>query len=398
MNKQIDTLIERVKTIAEADKFRKLREDPPRVQVMVGLGRSLMGRTLGYNMIEYFQDMEVRLSAQLRSKIFSFENMDDDTIIKPEVGYDYGAAGTLPNTMFGVPPVFDLEKDPFCSLQPVISEPSDLSKMKRPDFFETDPMPLVHQKYQELCKLVDGRLRVSFPGWSRSPWSVATFLRGFTELYMDVVERPDFVRELLDFIVECRISWEKQRCDFLGIEEMSLEEEKTWYSNCYVDYRSVHVSDYYSDEVDGSLISPEIYASVVYPAELKLAQFYGRVRYYHSCGNLTPLLPTLLGLPGLQVLHVSSWTDLAEAYRQADPSIVLQEVLHPEDDVLNADADRIRAQVHEIMDTVPDRRLLICADAIYEGEISKVQKWLKIAREVVQEMQESQPGLDEGAG
>jgi hypothetical protein len=398
MNKKIDTLIDRVITITGADKYRRLRERPPRVQVMVGLGRSLMGRMLGYNMIEYFHDMEVRLSAQLRSKIFSFENMDDDTIIKPEVGYDYGAAGTLPNTMFGVPPVFDLEKDPFCSLQPVISKPGDLSKLKRPDFFETDPMPLVHKKYQELSALVDGRLRVTFPGWSRSPWSVAVFLRGFTELYMDVVERPEFVRELLDFIAECRISWEKQRCDFLDIGEKSLEEEKTWYSNCYVDYRPVHVSDYFSDEVDGSMLSPEMYASVVYPSELKLARFYGQVRYYHSCGNLTPLLPKLLDLPGIRMLHVSSWTDLAEAYRQANPSVVLQKVLHPEDDVMKAGEDRIRAQIHDIMKTVPDRKLLICADAIYEGDVSKVQRWLTIAREVVQETLGQQTSPAEGLG
>ncbi len=391
MNKQIDSLIERVKTIAEDDKYEMLRKRPPRVQVMVGLGRSLMGKTLGYNMIDYFHNMEVRLSAQLRSKIFSFENIDDDTVIKPEVGYDYGAAGTLPNTMFGVPPVFDSEKDPFCSLQSVISEPSDLRKLKIPDFFETDPMPLVHKKYQELCTLVDGRLRVTFPGWSRSPWSVATFLRGFTPLYMDIVERPGFVRELLDFIAECRISWEKQRCDFLNIEAMGLDNEKTWYSNCYVDYRPVQVSDYYSDEVDGSMMSPEMYATVVFPSELKLARFYGQVRYYHSCGNLTPLLPTLLELPGIQMLHVSSWTDLAEAYRQVAPSIVLQKAVHPQDDVMDADEDRIRAQTRDIMALVSDRRLLICADAIYGGEVSKVQTWLRIAKEVVREAQGQTP-------
>jgi hypothetical protein len=389
MKSEIDFLIERVRAIAAEPRFLALRERPPRVQVMVGLGRSLMGRVLGYNMIDYFQDMEVRLSAQLRSKIYSFENIPDDTIIKAEVGYDYGAAGTLPNTMFGVPPVFDREKDPFCSLQPVISEPSDLKKLKVPDFFETAPMPLVHEKYRELCALVDGRLRVTFPGWSRSPWSVATFLRGFTELYMDVVERPDFVRELLDFIAECRISWEKQRCDFLELDVPGVAEQTAWYSNCYVDYRPVHISDYYSDEVDGAMLSPEIYTAVVFPSELKLANFYGRVRYYHSCGNLTPLLPTLLKLPGIEMLHVSSWTDLAEAYRQADPSIVLQKVLHPQDDVLDADEERIRAQIHDILTVVPDRKLLICADAIYEGEPSKVQTWLRIAREVVGEMTKS---------
>jgi hypothetical protein len=379
----IDDLIRQVQAISRSQKYERLRHSPPRVQVMVGLGRSLMGKHLGYNMRDYFTNMEVRLIGQLKSKILSFGMIDDDTVIAPEVGYDYGPSGTLECGLFGVPSVFTEDRDPFCASQPVIREHADLGRLKLPDFYESEPMPFVHQKYRELCSLVDKRLHVTFPGWSRSPWSVATFLRGFNELYMDVVDDPSFVRDLLDFIVECRVHWETQRCEFMGTHPRDGDAPGNWFSNCYVDYRSVHVSDFYSDEVDGNMISADAYEKVVFPSELKLAQFYGGVRYYHSCGNLTTLLDTLTNLPRLNILHVSSWTNLSVAYAKCPPSITLQKAMHPQDDVMKAVEPKIRAQVGEILATVPDRKLLICADAIYEGDIDKVKTWLQVARDVV---------------
>ena len=124
---------------------------------------------------------------------------------------------------------------------------------------------------------------------------------------------------------------------------------------------------------------------IVFPAELKLSQFYGGVRYYHSCGNLTPFLDTLLRLPNLKILHVSSWTDLQTAYEKSDQTVILQKVMHPKEDVLDADESQIKAHVRAILATVPDRVLHICADAIYSGDIEKVKSWLQTTKEVVNE-------------
>jgi len=377
---ELDALCARVKEISSSEKMRRLRTSPPRVQVMVGLGRSLMARLLGFSMIDYYQSAETRLFAHLKSKIFLSENFDDDTVVEPVVGYDYGAAGTLEATMFGVPPVFDREKDPFVSVAPVLREPGDLGRLRLPDFFETPPMPHVHAKYGEMKKILDGRLPVSFPGWVRGTWSIACFLRGFTELYMDLMDRPDFVVELLDFIAESRISWEKQRSAFLGI---GPDDPANMFTNCYDDYRRVHVSDHYSDEVDGALLSPDMYRDLVYPSEKKLADFYGGVRYYHSCGNLTPMLDTLPTLPNLRILHISSWTDLGKAHEIAPPSVILQKVPHPEDDVLNADEKTIRKQIEGFLAAVPGRKLWKCADAINGGDVEKIKRWLTVAKDTV---------------
>ena len=135
------------------------------------------------------------------------------------------------------------------------------------------------------------------------------------------------------------------------------------------------------------MLSPEGYEEFLFPSEKQLADFYGRVRYYHSCGNLTPFLNTLPRLRNLTMLHVSSWTDLVTACNKTDPRVILQKVMHPEDDVLHATDEQIEKQIEVIAAAVPDRNLWICADALYDGDIEKVKNWLKIAKKVVSRYQ-----------
>jgi uroporphyrinogen-III decarboxylase len=243
-------------------------------------------------------------------------------------------------------------------------------------------MQKFHKDYEKLKELVAGRLSVTFPGWVRGTWSLALFFRGFTQMYYDVYDNPNFVKEFLDFLAEARISWEKQRCEFLGKKPTDLD---NWFSNNYVDYRFVHASDQYSDEVDGNMISRESYKELIFPSEKKVADFYGRTFYYHSCGNLTKILDPLATLPNLGILHVSSWTDLKTAREMTGENVIIQKVLHPEDEVMHATPEKIRSRTREILEAIPDRKLWICADAIYSGDVEKVKQWVTVCKETVAE-------------
>ena len=78
-------------------------------------------------------------------------------------------------------------------------------------------------------------------------------------------------------------------------------------------YRPSSSSAQYNDEVDGALFSAQTYRDFVLPYERQLAEFYGGVSYYHSCGTMTKLFPDLLTLPNFYRLHVSQSSDLASA-------------------------------------------------------------------------------------
>jgi hypothetical protein len=98
----------------------------------------------------------------------------------------------------------------------------------------------------------------------------------------------------MNFITESRIRWEKERASFLGM--------------------STHHPHVDSDEVDCGVISPKIYREFILPYERRLADFYGgEIFYYHSCGNLTLILDSVLSIPGLKRIEISPWTDLKKA-------------------------------------------------------------------------------------
>jgi hypothetical protein len=196
---------------------------------------------------------------------------------------------------------------------------------------------------------------------------------------MDLACDPGFVVELLDFIVESRIAWEKQRCAFLGIEVQ--DQSKDWQ---YVVYRRISSGDEFNDEVDGNLFSPATYADYIFPAEKKLRDFYGSLRYYHSCGNMTPFLPKLKEL-GPQLMHISQSTDVAAANAIFGPETAFQCCMHPVDEVIAADEDRMRQAIAQRLDALPTRRAEIWADALYQGghdTLDKALRWLRTAREL----------------
>lgn len=373
--KDLGALLDRFAALADSPRNRRLAASEARISFHVGLGRSVWKRVLGFSLLDYFEKPEVTVEAQLRWKLFWHDSIPDDTPIAGELGLDYGVA--LEPSLFGVGQHFSEDTDPMYA-EPVIKERGDLGKLRIPDFRSSGLMPRIHRHYDEMVRLAAGKVPVRFPGWARGPWSVACMLRGFNELYLDVADDPGFVRELLDFIVESRIAWERQRCAFLGIDVTDKAYE--WQ---YVVYRRVTNSEMFNDEVDGALFSPDTYAGVILPAERKLRDFYGATRYYHSCGNMTPFLPALRALEP-ELMHISRSTDAAVADAVFPASTRFQCCMHSIDDVLDADEARMASSIASILSAIgKERRVEVWADAIYRGgldSIDKVQAWLRAAR------------------
>jgi uroporphyrinogen-III decarboxylase len=301
----------------------------------------------------------------LRWKLLFHREIRDDTPITFEVGFDMGVA--LEPSLFGVAPVFRKADDPWYG-DPVLNEPEDLKKLELPDFFKSGIMPQVHRLHAGINDLVQDRIPVRFPGWARGPWSVACMLRGFTPLYLDLIENPEFVHGLMQRIVEARMQFERQRCAYLGIDIGSAE--YTW---PYVVYRPTANSAQYNDEVDGNLISAKTHAEFILPYEKQLAEFYGGLSYYHSCGNMSPFFAGLATLPNLGKIHVSHASELKDAIR-AGGFAVLEKSLNPYDDVLDATEGHVRDKLARIRETYPGPNLEIWADAIYVGGRDTVEK------------------------
>ena len=369
---EMKELVHRVKDIAE----QSSRKETPGTPVYVGLARPWFADRFGVDLVQYFTDAELCLRTQLMAKIFKHDHVPDDNVIKPVVGLDF--ATTLEASLFGVEPIYRPGQEP-CFGAPVIKEKSDLDRLELPDFYRSGIMPQVHRMYARMQELVDGELEISFPGWARGPWSVACMLRGFTEIYIDLMEDPDFVHRLMQFLVKAKLHYERERAKFLGVD---MKEQPTW-KYIYMDYREVGPSDLYNDEVDGALFSVDTYREFIFPYEEQLAKSYGGCRYYHSCGKMDTLLPQVGQLPGLKIVHVSAWTDVVKARAAVPEGTTLQVVMHVQDDVMDATEPHMRERLMKVVDACRGVPFIICADTINNGPIEKVQEWLAIAREVL---------------
>jgi uroporphyrinogen-III decarboxylase len=376
----LERLIDEVNKIGQQNKQRTLLDKE--IRIMVGIGRGALASKLGFNLIDYFRDPGYCLKYQLEQKLFLYENFNNaDNQVDATVGIDFGVG--LEASLFVMQVLFYSQKDPMYG-DPIIEKEGDLGKLKYPDFYQSGLMPEVHRFYSRFKSLLNGKLKVTFPGWARGPWSMAQILRGFTQLSLDIMDRPQFVHRMMSFLTNARIKWEQQRAKFLGED---FKDKKYRWKYYYVDYRPANHSDLYNDEVDGNLFSPEVYKEFIFPYENKLSHFYGGIRYYHSCGNLIPFLDYLKKLPGLEKLHIGPWTDLKVAKTKLNHKIRLQKCMNPEDDIFSCNEKEMRQKIIKIIQDGKGTKLDICADAIHSpsSDLEKVKSWVKMVHEFCKE-------------
>ncbi len=366
-----------IETYQSEENQRRLHA-PDRIRFITGIGRSVFSKAFGFRTMEYYNNPEICLRAQLQWKLYTYHVIRDSNYFDLDVGIDYSTA--YEPSLFGMQYLHSEGMEPTYG-NSILEEAADYRNLELPDFYKSGLMPKVHEMYQALQELCGKKLRVFFPGWSRGPWSTATIIRGFQGIFEDALVEPEDLHELMQFVVDSRIHWENQRCQFLGIDPT----DRT-YRWKYIAYRHNFNSDMFEDEVDGKMFSKKIFDEFVLPYTEQLCDYYGGIGYYHSCGDLTNFFPSMypaLDIFGLQ--HVSSWTDYQKAAEIVPQNVVLQYSLHTTKEALGASDTLLVDKFRYLMDHANGHRVDICADALYEGSWDILERAEHI-REIFQEI------------
>jgi MtaA/CmuA family methyltransferase len=127
-------------------------------------------------------------------------------------------------------------------------------------------------------------------GWVEGAFAEANDLRGMTDLMMDTLEEPGFVKDLLEICNEQAIAFAKEQikagADFIGIGDAAA-----------------------------SLVGPVIYQKFILPYEKKLIDeihALGAKARLHICGNITKLLE-YIPLTGADIADVDWKVDFGVA-------------------------------------------------------------------------------------
>jgi len=288
------------------------------------LGASYISRALGVNIRDYYFDPVLYLTTSLRLNLLLYEKFMDEAPVTKTIPWSPGV--TMEPSLFGVKTVYQSDKEAWESHEGyILKDYSDLASLQMPDFYHNEAMRHIHNMYSELCEITDTLapdFSISFPRWRRSPFGNACSLRGMERLCFDFYDNPEFVHELMSFVTLSRIQWENACNLFLG--------------------ESCHACILANDEVNCPTISPSQYAEFIMPYEKQLIGYYGAFEYFHSCGNLTALIPYIKTLePAL--FQVSPWTDLDTACSAfAGTKTVLDIWVHVSDDVMNASDEHVQ--------------------------------------------------------
>ena len=147
---------------------------------------------------------------------------------------------------------------------------------------------------------------------------------------------------------------------------------------------------FYNDEVNVPSMSPNAYRDLILPSEKRCSEAFDGLTYWHSCGNVTPMIPTVREVPNITIFHVGPWTDLSAAIDSFGDG-TLDVCVDSVDDVYQASEDRVRAKVTDILHTCQQRGAksfsirpgILQAFQSLDKDLDSVARWVRVAKETV---------------
>ncbi|MCZ7542980.1 MAG: hypothetical protein M5R40_05320 [Anaerolineae bacterium] len=324
---------------------------------------------LGFDRRAYYTDPVTYLTVELEKKVYHARLFRDDTYI--DKSFRILIATALEASLVGVPYAFTAEGHPLPDyLHPPVKAPSDLARLDLPDFHRTGLMPTIIRLYEEMRRLLDDDFLVKFPDWIMGPFGVATELRGFDGLLIDMVQRPGLRRAAL---CVCRRSAPALAG---GMRRLPG--------------RQAHARPAGQRRREYTHALARLYREMVLPWEQKLCATYGGIFYWHSCGDTSALIPDIARIPTLDLFHVGPKTDIARAAQVFGPRAIPLEICpDPIEKVQQATPDQQRDHLAAVRDQIPaDVSCCIKVDSLEvlrspEAELATIQQWIATARELL---------------
>jgi uroporphyrinogen-III decarboxylase len=340
--------------------------------------RMQWSRLLHFDIQRYYTDPLYYLRWTLEINLFRFKHFSDDTPLTHTVPIFLSVA--MEPNFFGVPILYSDQHEPlFTSEGAVVRKRGDLVKLRVPDFQRCGLMPLARRFYETISMAVPDEYTVEFPVWLRGPFGVACGIRGMQSLLVDMIDDPSFVHELMALIVESRKEFTGVRREIMGNTDISHGCAENSMAN---------------DEVSVPIVSPALCDEFIFPYERQLEEFYGGIHWWHSCGNKTPLVPSIeKAFNSVEFIDFALWADdLMQAVHMLDVRIPFHVRPHARD-IEERSEEVTRNSIEGIFSVCRGMNFALRVDGFQPenpnpDNVAAVQRYLRLARSVGEEHQE----------
>jgi len=330
----------------------------------------------------------------LRHLLYRDANLDDDFVVEPDlyVKLDPIIGG------WGLEPTAVARSDnPRGSYNwtPALQDPADLAKLK-PAAIDLD-LDAANTRVEAMQDVLGDLLPVHLHCAPSSTclYDAATHLRGITQTMLDMIDRPEWLHDLMRFLS----SEELRKRRFLEESGVLALNNR----NHYVDAGGIgYTRELTSEAGEGGLVKlsdlwchaaaqsasetgPEHHEEFIVEHELPILELAG-LTAYGCCEPYTHKFDMLKRrVPRLRRVSVSPWCDVERAAEELEDQYIFSWKPNPAMLVGQFDEDRIRTYIRNTLDATAGCRLeIILKDAItLDNEPWRVAEWLRIVREEI---------------
>ncbi len=278
INVPIEEIAARQERIAKTKRF----ETPDRVAVIPAINYRFLLPQIGVRFRDYYADPETMLRSQILGQKWLMENVRTDAydITGAWVGGWTDFQNTTESSALGCEVLFPEDDIPVVHEEGWIRGDADLRRLEKIDVVNSGLNGRQVEFRQAMMKVAD-KYPVRFKGGpifypganpalthtSHGPFTVGATLLGSTQMFAGILERPDFVRELLHIVTDKILAW----LDFCWAEEQLPNRDFAW-----------------TDDLSAYL-SAEVWERELLPYDKRLRDHFGRASL-HMCGQTTHLL------------------------------------------------------------------------------------------------------------
>jgi MtaA/CmuA family methyltransferase len=248
---------------------------PPNFDIFMTFAAHHIGRPLQ----EYYLDHQVLVEANMAI----LEDFDMDIVQAISDPYretaDFGAEIEFPDD--GLP----------LSRKPLLAEPEDILKLVPPDPYTGKRMSDRIAAIAAFRDKVGGEVPIM--GWVEGALAEAADLRGVTNLLMDLVRRPEWVKDLLEICVEVEVAFAEAQVE-AGADIIGL------------------------GDAIASQISPAMHRKFALPYEKKIFRAVkerGGIPRLHICGDTSKIVPEMVE-SGAEIIDLDWMVDMKDAADQ----------------------------------------------------------------------------------
>lgn len=240
-----------------------------------------------YDIPEDYLNPEVMLRYQMEKILHHMQTIQDDYV--PVLHPWYGT--TVVPSALGVPVVYPYKEDP-CLGSPILSDPEDIEKLRRPDPERDGQMPQVLACIDYMKDHTDVPVCVTD---CQGPLNIALGLAGVENLFIWMYEEPEAVHQLMDFCTEVLIDWVKVQKKHAG---HSLHGDAYPHA---IEIPQGFGGVAFSDD-DVVAMSDRFYREFVVPYNERLLTAFGGGSM-HLCGSARHQLDIITGMENLKAVN-----------------------------------------------------------------------------------------------